>query len=307
MDTCTTLIDMYDAIIVGGGPAGLSAALILGRCRRRVLVIDAGHQRNLWSDHMHGYLTRDGIPPGDFLATARRELEPYGVVLCQNTVVAARKVGEHFEVTLDDGTRHQGRKMLLATGVTDRKPELDGIDDFYGKSVHHCPYCDGWENRDRPIAVYGQQRKGVGLAISLKTWSPDVVLCTDGPARLSAVDRERLHGFQIPVRKQKILRLEGKDGRLERIVFEAGEPLERAAMFFNTGQDQASTLPQDFHCNFDGKGAVETNRLEGTCVPGLYVAGDASRDVQLVIVAAAEGAKAAFAINCSLQDEEHGT
>ncbi|MDQ6700075.1 MAG: NAD(P)/FAD-dependent oxidoreductase [Acidobacteriota bacterium] len=298
---------MYDAIIVGGGPAGLSAALILGRCRRSVLVIDAGRQRNLWSDNMHGYLTRDGIPPLDFLETARRELEPYEVVLCKNTVVAARKVAEHFEVTLDDGTRHEARRMLLATGVTDRKPELAGIDDFYGKSVHHCPYCDGWENRDRPIAVYGRQRKGVGLAISLKTWSPDVVLCTDGPARLSAADRERLDRFQIPIRKEKILRLEGNDGRLERIVFEKGEPLERAAMFFNTGQDQASTLPQDFHCNFDRRGAVATNRLEGTCVSGLYVAGDASRDVQLVIVAAAEGAKAAFAINCSLQDEEHGT
>lgn len=297
---------MYDAIIVGGGPAGLSAALILGRCRRRVLVIDAGHQRNLCSGHMHGYLTRDGISPADFLASARRELEPYDVVLCQNTVVAGRCIKERFEVTLEDGSRHAGRKMLLATGVTDRIPEIAGINEFYGKSVHHCPYCDGWENRDRPIAVYGKQRKGVGLAISLKTWSSDVVLCTDGPARLSVADRERLSRFNIPVRKQKILRLEGKDGRLERIVFEKGEALDRAAMFFNTGQEQASTLAKDFHCTFNRKGAVETNRLEGTCVAGLYVAGDASRDVQLVIVAAAEGAKAAFAINCSLQDEESG-
>ena len=149
--------------------------------------------------------------------------------------------------------------------------------------------------------------KGLDWAVSLKTWSADVVLCTDGPARLSVADRERLQRFHIPVRKQKIRRLEGTKGRLERIVFEKGEPLERAAMFFNTGQDQGSTLPKDFHCEFNRKGSVETNRLEGTCVPGLFVAGDASRDVQLVIVAAAEGAKAAFAINCSLQDEEHGT
>ncbi len=298
---------MYDAIIVGGGPAGLSAALILGRCRRRVLLIDAGHQRNLCSGHMHGYLTRDGISPAKFLETARRELAPYDVVLCENTVVASRCVNKHFEVTLDDGSRHEGRKMLLATGVTDRKPEIAGFDDFYGTSVHHCPYCDGWENRDRAVAVYGRQRKGVGLALSMKTWTSDVVLCTDGPARLSAADRERLQRFDIPVRKQKILRLEGRDGRLARVVFEKGEALDRAAMFFNTGQDQASTLAKDFNCRFNRKGAVETNRLEGTCVPGLYVAGDASRDVQLVIVAAAEGAKAAFAINCSLQDEEHGT
>lgn len=298
---------MYDAIIAGGGPAGLSAALVLGRCRRRVLLIDAARQRNLCSNHMHGYLTRDGIAPGEFLEMARRELEPYDVVLCRNAVVTGRCVAEHFEVTLDDGSVHEGRRMLLATGVTDRKPEIAGIDDFYGKSVHHCPYCDGWENRDRPIAAYGRQRKGVGLAISMKTWSSDVVLCTDGPARLSLEDRERLRRLDIPVRKQRIRRLEGKDGQLERIVFEKGDALDRAAMFFNTGQDQASTLAKQFNCEFNPRGTVETNRLEGTCVPGLYVAGDSSRDVQLVIVAAAEGAKAAFAINCSLQDEEHGT
>ncbi|MDQ6665894.1 MAG: NAD(P)/FAD-dependent oxidoreductase [Acidobacteriota bacterium] len=296
---------MYDAIIVGGGPAGLSAALILGRCRRRVLLVDAGRQRNLSSAHMHGYLTRDGIPPSDFLETARAELAPYDVVLCNNTVREGRGFDGHFEITLDDGTRHEGRKLLLATGVSDQLPKVAGIEEFYGKSVHHCPYCDGWENRDKPLAVYGQERLGVGLAISLKSWTPDVVLCTDGPARLPAKDRERLKHHGIPIRKEKIARLEGANGQLRRIVFERGEALERAGMFFHTGQNQASHLPSDFDCTFDQKGAIETDRLEHTCVNGLYVAGDASRDVQLVIVAAAEGAKAAFAINTSLQDEEN--
>jgi thioredoxin reductase len=293
----------WDAIIVGGGPAGLSAALTLGRCRRRVLVCDAGQPRNRASEHMHAFLTRDGIAPAEFLRIAREQLAPYdGVHLRGGEVVGADRRGDDFEVTFADGQRERGRQLLVATGVIDHVPPIDGIESLYGKSVHHCPYCDGWEWRDRPLAVYGRgDAKGAGLALMMLQWSADVVLLTDGPAALSAPERDRLDSRGVPVIEDPIARLEGTDGRLERIVFGDGRSVARAALFFNTGQHQRSPLAEGLGCDFNHRGVVDTTALGvATNVPGLYVAGDASRDVQLVVIAAAEGVKAGFAINRAL-------
>lgn len=296
---------MYDAIIVGGGPAGLSAALILGRCLRRVLVCDAGHPRNSASHALHGFLTRDGIEPAELLRIAREQLRRYdSVELRAVEVTDASCFGDGFEVTLGDNTRLRCRKLLLATGVVDHLPEVAGIEDFYGRSVFHCPYCDGWEVRDQPLAVYGHGEHGRGLALELTAWSDDLVLCTDGPAGLTAEDRGRLAKHSIQVREERIARLDGADGVLERIIFTNGETLARRAIFFSTGQSQRSDLSEKLGCAFTDKGAVQTGEYETTNVPGLYVAGDASRLMQLAIVAAAEGAQAAFAINTALLKED---
>jgi thioredoxin reductase len=296
---------MYDVIVVGGGPAGLSAALILGRCRRRVLVCDAGRPRNAASHGLHGFLTRDGIGPADLLRIGREQLRPYNSVEVREVEVAgARCFDNRFEVTLSDGTRLRSRKLLLATGVVDHLPEVAGIEEFYGRSVFHCPYCDGWEVRDQPLAIYGRGEQGRGLALELTAWSDDLVLCTDGPAGLLAEDLKRLAEHSIAVREDRIARLEGTDGVLERLVFTNGETLARRALFFSAGQHQRSDLAAKLGCEFTDKGAVLTGEYETTNVPGLYVAGDASRLVQLAIVAAAEGAKAAFAINTALLKED---
>lgn len=294
----------YDAIIVGGGPAGLSAALLLGRCRRRVLVCDVGKPRNAASHAMHCFLTRDGVSPADFLRIGREQLEPYGVEILLREVVEAEATENGFSVSLGDGRRLFCRKLLLATGVVDQLPGFEGAKERYGSSVFHCPYCDGFERRDQALAAYGPGRAALGLALSLKTWSSDVVLCTGGQGSLRPADRELLERNGIAVRRERILRLEGADGGLERIVFEKGEPLERQALFFHTGQHQRSPIAERLGCEFNRRGTIRTNRLEGTRVPGLYAAGDATEDVQLVIVAAAEGAKAGFAINAALQKEE---
>ena len=299
------ILDRRDVVIVGAGPAGLSAALILGRCRRRVLVCDTDRPRNAAARALHGFLSRDGIPPAELRRIGREQLARYDTVQLREVEVAGgSRTVNGFEVTLGTGERVVCRKLLLSAGVQDMLPEVAGIEQFYGRSVFHCPYCDGWEVRDRPLAVYGRGEHGTGLALELTVWSPDLVLCTDGPADLDDRDRQRLARHRISLREERIARLEGRDGILEHVVFTDGAALARRAMFFASGQHQGSPLASQLGCEFTPKGAVRTGDYETTSVPGLYVAGDASRFVQLAIVAASEGAEAAIAINTALLRED---
>src|SRR5213594_4001133 len=178
----------YDVVIVGGGSAGLSAALQLGRSRRRVLVSDTGKTRNAVAHESHGFFTRDGATPAELVRIGREQLRPYETVeLCSVGVKSAKAHSKGFEITLDDETRIACRKLLLATGVVDEMPEIEGFKELWGKSIFHCPYCHGWEVRDQPLALFG----GIELAELLKGWSDDLVLCTDG-ATLSGLSRVQL-------------------------------------------------------------------------------------------------------------------
>ncbi|HEU4621886.1 MAG TPA: NAD(P)/FAD-dependent oxidoreductase [Burkholderiaceae bacterium] len=298
--------DTYDVLIVGGGPAGLSAALVLGRCRRRVLVCDTGEQRNRWARNMHNFLSRDGMPPKEFLDAAQRELTPYDdVARIHAKVMDIEPHDNGFKATLADGRALHARKLLLATGVVDHVPKLPGIDVLYGRSVHHRPYCDGWEWRDKRIAAYGRgDAKGAGLALMLLRWSSDIVLLTNGAHELSDDELQRLDRHRIAVNDRPIARLDGDaQGLLRHVVFDDGTVLDRDAMFFNTGQHQHDVLAKKLGCRFTERGGVQADHVE-TGIPGLYVAGDATRDVQFVIVAASEGAQAGVAINKALMTEE---
>jgi thioredoxin reductase len=290
-------------IVVGGGPAGLSAALMLGRCRRRVLVCDSGRPRNRRSRALHGFLTRDGIAPLTFNRLGRSELSRYGVAFHRSTVRSVRRLGRGFQASLAGGRTARSRFLLLATGVMDELPTVSGLDACYGRSVFHCPYCDGWEWRDRRLAVLGGGAHGAALALSIKTWSPDVLLCTNGQ-RIPPVARERLRRNGIGVRTGLIERFSHTQGRLTSIVFRSSEVVDRDAAFFSSGQRQQCDLAAKLGCSFTHKGTVRTGALCNTNAAGVFVAGDASRDAQFVIVAAAEGVKAALAINQALQREE---
>jgi thioredoxin reductase len=295
----------YDTIIVGGGPAGLSAALVLGRCCRRVLVVDAGRGRNHAARAVHNFLTRDGIAPGELRRLGRRELSRYGVEFHRGVVTAATCTKDGFRVVVDGRRRVRSRTLLLATGMTDQSPAIPEFERFYGAGVHHCPYCDMWEYRGRPVAAYGRGRKGLGLAMSLLTWTRDVTVVTGG-GRLSRAARDEAARLGIKARTEAITALRGARGRLSRIEFESGAALRVAALFFNTEQWQRSRLPVKLGCRMDDLGGVVHDRKQRTGVPGLYLAGDASRDVQFAVVAAGEGATAAVAINTDLQRRDRG-
>ena len=292
---------MYDVVIVGGGPAGLSAALVLGRCRRRVLVCDAGQPRNARAAALYGYLTRDGTPPLELLRLGLDELRRYGIEVQHVTVTDVEPFEDGFDVTVERGTKLRARMVLLATGVRDQLPDIPGIDECYGVSVHHCPYCDGWEVRDKALAILGSGAGGAGLALSLKTWSDRITLCTNGRARLSRRQRDQLAAQQIEIREERLERADHDEGHVTGLVPRRGDVIACEAVFFATGQAQQSALPQALGCDFTRRGTVKTDHLGQTCVPGVFVVGDASRDVQFVIVAAAEGAKAGVAINRALQ------
>lgn len=296
----------WDCIIVGGGPAGLSAALMLGRCRRRVLLCDVGGQRNIRAREIHAYPTRDGTSPAAYLRMARSELGRYRSVECRPLeIVEASKERPGFVLCAADGTRLTTRKLLLATGVVDQLPDLEGLDQLYGISVHHCPYCDAWEWRDRPLGVYGAGEQGPGLALSLRAWSADVLLCTGG-SPIPPAAAGRLSAAGIAVRSEPVLRLEGRGGLLQRIVFAGGDAESRDALFVCNDQRQRSPLAERLGCRLTERGTVDTGKCEATNVSGLYVAGDASKEAQFVVVAAAEGAEAGMAIHQALMEEELG-
>jgi len=242
----------------------------------------------------------DGIAPAELLERSRAQLTRYdNVTYLRGRVASVTHHADTFTVVREDLREVSGRALLVATGVVDELPPLAGIEELFGRSVHVCPYCDGWEHRDAPVAVFGSGSKGSGLALMLRQWTHDLVLCTHGPAHLSDNEAHLLLKRDIVVREDAIAHLEGEGGCLRAIHFEDGKCLPRKALFFNTGQHPRSKLLESLGCAFGKKGVIcDEDGL--TSVAGVYVAGDASRDVQLVIIAAAEGARSALAINKTL-------
>ncbi len=297
---------LYDVIIIGGGPAGLNAAVVLGRCRRKVVLFDTGKPRNHKSAGMHNYLTRDDILPRDFIHIAHDEIKKYHIEFYHTEILNAIKNEDgNFMIKDWKGNVYHSKKLLIATGLVDKLPNVEGFEDFYGKSIFHCPYCDGWEMRDKKIGVYARIKNGFDLALSLKTWSFHVTLFTDGKYYLKKNEKKILIEQHIPVITTPVQKLVGEDGMLRRIIFKNEKSQLCDAIFFANGFSQHCELIKELGCKMSTKNcSVITNKKQQTNISGLYVAGDAARDMHFVIVAAAEGAKAAVMINKELQKEE---
>lgn len=297
----------YDAVVVGAGSAGLSAALMLGRSRRRVLVLDGGEPRNAPADGVHYFLTRDGTPPEELLRIGREQLQPYpGVELRRTKAAGASRSDGGFEVTLEDGTTVEARRVLLATGVYDEVPERPGFGELWGRGIYHCPYCHGWEMRDRPLAVLAKAEHLAMQAAMIHNWSRDLVALTDGATGIEPEARDRIAALGIPLKEEKISGLEGgENGGLRRILFEDGSEIEREGLFYAPPQRQRSDLAETLGCEVEAKGhlpaIIKSDPMTGeTSVPGVFVAGDAGTMMQGAIMAAAAGATAAAFLNHSL-------
>lgn len=297
---------LYDCVIVGGGSAGLSAALLLGRSRRRVLVCDKGNPRNASAHESHSFFTRDGISPHELLSIGRDQLKPYESVEFQ--AIAVKEInssGNQFEVVFEDGRMKRSRKILLAFGVIDEFPNIENFGDFWGKSVFHCPYCHAWEVRDEPLAVVGNGETGIEMAALLRNWSADLVLCTNGKAELTAEQKTLLENRQILVREEKIIRLEGDNGRLETIVFEAGEKIARHGILIRPMQTLRSNLAEKLGCELNEFNLIKTtNVFNETSVKGVYAAGDITSPMQAIAAAVFQGSVAANGLNHALIMED---
>jgi thioredoxin reductase len=297
----------YDAVIVGTGPAGLSAALTLGRARRSTLLIDGGPGRNAPSDGVHNFFSRDGIAPTDLRKVAMEQLAAYPTVQTWPAVVKRVTVVDgEFDLDLTDSGEVRARRLLLATGVIDGLPAIPGLAERWGRSVVHCPYCHGWERRDLPLAVLVLDDDGVRQAIHLKRFSPDVVVCLGNGFELNQEQRELLAARDITVLDKRLAGLEGDGDSLQALVFEDGSRLARSALFVHGHVRQRSDLATQLGCRILEDGAVEINDLGQTSVPGVYAAGDMARRPSLplagaqVIIAAAEGTVAAVVIDMEL-------
>jgi thioredoxin reductase len=269
---------VVDVLIVGGGPAGLSAALVLGRARRSVMVLDTGTPANGMVEAVGGLLGQTETSPWDLRADAREQLvEHPSVEVREDAVVAAERRGERFRVTLAVGGAVTARAIVIAHGLRYDPPLLPGIDPLWGRSVFHCPFCDGWEVRDRPLAVHGNGAAAARSALVVSGWSDDVVLLTDGPADLTS-ERPMLEAAGVRIREERVTGLAGRNGQLQRIEFDSGPAEERDALFVRTHRQQPNDLARSLACRLGRGGTIETDVDGRTGVPGVYAAGDAATD-----------------------------
>ncbi|WP_149497471.1 NAD(P)/FAD-dependent oxidoreductase [Roseiconus lacunae] len=298
----------YEAIVVGGGPAGLSAALVLGRCCRKVLVCDAGEHRNRTSPSVHSFFSRDGISPSELLKIGRDQLKPYDVAFHQCRIVSARQLDKGFQVRADSGKSFTASKLILATGVKDDLPHINGLAELWGAGVYHCPYCHGWEVRGKPWAYMADQKLAVEWGIELKGWTDSLTYCSGGSSSLTNAERERLRQHGIGIREQAIERVTGEGGKIRGIDFSDGGVLDVDAFFIRAPMIPRSSLAKQLGCKLVFVPGVfsdtaETDPYGATSVAGVYVVGDASVGAPQVATAVTDGAMAAIMLNKSLFQE----
>jgi len=295
---------LLDAVIIGGGPAGLNAALMLGRARKHVAVIDEGKPRNAVTRETHGFLTRDGVSPFEFRRIAKEELGAYpSVTIVEDTALSVAGEDGNFQIETAQGNLYASKKLLFAVGMKDRPLDIPGLAEVYGKSAFVCPYCDGWELRDEPLVVIVKGADLMHFAPLISGWTNRFTVCTNGPAGLTDDQREELRRHQVPLFESPILNIESNEGIVRQVVLEDGTSIPCRGIFFKPELTTGSDLPQAIGCRLTEDGMVVVDDFGKTTVPGVYSAGDAASRLHQAVAAAAKGAFTAAALNNELNLE----
>lgn len=289
-----------DVIVIGGGPAGLAAALTLGRAAKRVLLCDAGPRRNAAAEHMHGFLTREGVAPREFRRIAGEQLRPYAVTTTERRVAHVEAEAQHLRVHFTDGSSVACRRVLVTTGMKDQLPDIRGLHELWGHTIFNCPYCHGWEVRDKAWGLLALKEADLEYALFITGWTNDVTVFTSESIFVGSDLRLRIGSAGVKVETRGVSQvLSGPDKRLTAVVLTDGTTLARDALVVRPPQTQVELI-ESLGLALDAQGFVVTDEHFRTSMSGVYAAGDLTTPMQSATLAAAAGTRAAYALNHEL-------
>lgn len=297
---------ILDCAVIGGGPAGLNAALVLGRSRLKTILFDDNKPRNAATSESHGFITRDGIHPQELKRIAQEELYRYpDVRIEKQRVQRINKENTLFKLETENGEVYSARKIILATGFKEVLPDIPRVKEFYGKSLFSYPFCDGWEIRDRPLAVIADDQKAFHMAKVVSNWTNDLIILTNGKEVLSLEEQELLRSKGIGINEKKIAAFIGKEGMLEKIQFDDETSVRREGGFIATEWIQANPFKSSLEYTLNEQGGIATDSMKRTKTEGVFACGDARiAGPSQLIVAAGEGSMAAISVVAALTEEK---
>lgn len=298
---------LLDCAIIGGGPAGLNAALVLGRSLKKTMLFDDNQPRNRVTHESHGFLTRDGIDPQELKRLAQQELAHYPDVQINNSRVATvTKEAKFFRIETEGGEAFHARKVILATGFTETLPDIPRVQEFYGTSLFSCPFCDGYEMRGEPLVIVSENEAAGHLAKVVSNWTNNLIIATNGKKHITPIEQKTLEHHGVLVYEDPIRSLDGENGKLRAITFEDGTTIERSGGFVTAEWHQATSIAKDLGCYINERGGVETDPMQRTNVEGVFACGDISMGPAQLIIAAGQGSLAATSVVAAFTEERFG-
>ncbi|GEN89033.1 NAD(P)/FAD-dependent oxidoreductase [Oceanobacillus sojae] len=295
---------LYDCAVIGGGPAGLNASLVLGRGRKEVILLDDDAPRNAVTQESHNFITRDGIEPVEFRKAAYADLKKYpGIVIQKERVTDINPADAVFHIQTEAGKNYEAKTIILSTGLKDVLPDIEGIHNFYGTSLFSCPFCDGWELKDTPLIFIADGAFSFHGVKMVSNWNKNIVICTNGKESLSPEQRDILAKKQIEVIDDEILRLQGENGQLKTVQFKNGKELHKEAGFISAKMEQAAPFAERLGLELTDMGGIKTDPYGRTSIKGIYAGGDNAAGPPQLVIAASEGSKAAIGVITDFVEE----